>query len=680
VSSRDASETRHWTDPRSGATRSLTLLVMALWALTVALGTFELVSGSGGVGDLGSIATFVGLVIGACVGAVLVIRVPGNPIGWLLLVGLGLISTLDTVLANLAPVIDGSAGVAWSQWISQMFFLSVVLSFVALMLLFPTGHLPSRRWRPVADLAVVVLVWGTAGVIFSGPFALGGTLADLVSATTGIVAVFCALVLLATMSLVLRFRRTTAVERQRLAWPAVAASVAGLTMVVGFLAYSAAGWDVVWYWAFIVNNAAVALLAVAIGMAVGRQHPPGVETASGVTADRWSGRQVIAVAGWPIAIVLTVVALALARSGSADDPLMTISQAAVTVATVTVGTILIRRGQYVRIGWLLWVGGLLSAIIGATLGLADHGLTVDPDSVPAAPWVAWLSQWIPIPSFWLLCGVVPLVYPSGRPASLAGRSILIIGTLIAGIMTAQLMLSAWPPGLFPTDNPLAGSDLAGNVVGLIGGSDFLLYVVVAAAVASLFSRYRQAAGIERAQLRWFAAVGVVAGPALVIGVITGGSSGTVTPVSSAAFLVVSLTLPFLPLAIGIAVLRYRLYEIDRIVSRTIGWAIVSAVLATVFVVVILVLQTALAQVTSSNTVAVATSTLVVFALFQPLRRRVQARVDRRFNRARYDAERTLAAFAGRLRDEVDLGQLRAEIIGTVDRTVQPTTVSVWLRR
>jgi len=128
------------------------------------------------------------------------------------------------------------------------------------------------------------------------------------------------------------------------------------------------------------------------------------------------------------------------------------------------------------------------------------------------------------------------------------------------------------------------------------------------------------------------------------------------------------------------VLRYRLYEIDRIVSRTIGWAIVSAVLATVFVVVILVLQTALAQVTSSNTVAVATSTLVVFALFQPLRRRVQARVDRRFNRARYDAERTLAAFAGRLRDEVDLGQLRAEIIGTVDRTVQPTTVSVWLRR
>ena len=134
-----------------------------------------------------------------------------------------------------------------------------------------------------------------------------------------------------------------------------------------------------------------------------------------------------------------------------------------------------------------------------------------------------------------------------------------------------------------------------------------------------------------------------------------------------------------PIAIGVAILRYRLYDIDRVISRTIGWVIVSAVLATVFVLVILLVQAVLAEVTPSNTFSVAASTLVVAALFQPLRRSVQKRVDRRFNRARYDAERTLTAFAERLRDEVDLDQLRTEILSTVSQVVEPTTVSIWLR-
>ncbi len=136
----------------------------------------------------------------------------------------------------------------------------------------------------------------------------------------------------------------------------------------------------------------------------------------------------------------------------------------------------------------------------------------------------------------------------------------------------------------------------------------------------------------------------------------------------------------IPPSVAIAVLRYRLYEIDRIVSRTVGWFVISAVLATVFVSVILMTQALLASITESNTFAVAVSTLCVAALFQPLRRRVQARVDRRFNRARYDAEVTMAAFASRLRDEVDLGQLQADIRATATRTVQPATASVWLTR
>jgi hypothetical protein len=135
----------------------------------------------------------------------------------------------------------------------------------------------------------------------------------------------------------------------------------------------------------------------------------------------------------------------------------------------------------------------------------------------------------------------------------------------------------------------------------------------------------------------------------------------------------------MPVAIGLAVLCYRLYEIDRVISRTISWASVTLILGSLFVAVILVAQALLAPVTQSNELAVAGSTLLVFALFQPIRRRVQRLVDRRFNRARYDSERTVAEFAARLRDEVDLEQLRTEILATVSATVEPSSVSLWLR-
>jgi hypothetical protein len=136
---------------------------------------------------------------------------------------------------------------------------------------------------------------------------------------------------------------------------------------------------------------------------------------------------------------------------------------------------------------------------------------------------------------------------------------------------------------------------------------------------------------------------------------------------------------FLPVAIGIAILRYRLYEIDRLISRTISYGVLTAIVGGLFVGFILVFQAVLAPVTGSNELAVAGSTLLAAALFQPIRRRVQRLVDRRFNRSRYDAERTVAAFAARLADEVDLEQLRAEILATVIATVEPSSVSLWLR-
>jgi hypothetical protein len=135
----------------------------------------------------------------------------------------------------------------------------------------------------------------------------------------------------------------------------------------------------------------------------------------------------------------------------------------------------------------------------------------------------------------------------------------------------------------------------------------------------------------------------------------------------------------LPIAIGIAVTRYHLYEIDRLISRTIGWALVTGVLGTVFVVTVVGLQAILDQVMQGETLAVAASTLVAFALFQPVRRRVQTAVDHRFDRARYDGERTATAFAERRRDQVDLAELEADIAGTVGSALRPRSFGIWIR-
>jgi len=192
-------------------------------------------------------------------------------------------------------------------------------------------------------------------------------------------------------------------------------------------------------------------------------------------------------------------------------------------------------------------------------------------------------------------------------------------------------------------------------------------------------RYRRAAGIERAQLKWFALVMAISLPALLVRFSLYGNDGVELIVSNVALLVAYAGFALLPVAIGIAILRYRLYEIDRLISRTISYGVLTAIVGGLFGGFILVFQAGLAPVTGSNELAVAGSTLLVFALFQPLRRRVQRLVDRRFNRSRYDAERTVAAFAGRLRDEVDLDALKLEILATVTRAVEPTTVALWLR-
>jgi hypothetical protein len=180
--------------------------------------------------------------------------------------------------------------------------------------------------------------------------------------------------------------------------------------------------------------------------------------------------------------------------------------------------------------------------------------------------------------------------------------------------------------------------------------------------------------VERQQLKWLLVAMVPAAILLPL---------SLQPDISAAVPMIGTlsvaTLPLAAVAVAIAVLRYRLYDIDRILSRTIGWAIVTVILAVVFVGVVIGLQALLASVTEENTLAVAASTLVAFALFQPLRRRVQRAVDRRFDRARYDGELTVTAFGSRLRDQGELTAIRVDVLATVDVVVRPSSKSLWLR-
>jgi len=209
-------------------------------------------------------------------------------------------------------------------------------------------------------------------------------------------------------------------------------------------------------------------------------------------------------------------------------------------------------------------------------------------------------------------------------------------------------------------------------------SIFPVMLVMVAAAASLIVRVRRTRGTERQQLRWFAAALAF----VVLGVGTGYIVGSLVPGTSAsglAWIPAILAFASVPVAVGIAVLRYRLYDIDRIISRTLAYGSMTAILAVVFAGIIVGLQALFATVNGGSTLAVAASTLVVAALFQPLRQRIQRTVDHRFNRARYDAEQTVAGFSFRMRDEMDISTVASDLRGTVVGAVNPSSLGLWIR-
>jgi uncharacterized membrane protein YdcZ (DUF606 family) len=201
------------------------------------------------------------------------------------------------------------------------------------------------------------------------------------------------------------------------------------------------------------------------------------------------------------------------------------------------------------------------------------------------------------------------------------------------------------------------------------------------AAAALVVRFRRGGPIVREQLKWLVAVAAVATVAFPTAFLLQPSDPSQpSAAADGMFLLGFVALLALPVAIGVAILRYRLYEIDRIISRTISYALVTGALAAVFVAGVIALQELLSGFTERQTLAVAASTLLAFALFQPMRRRIQHGVDRRFDRARVDSERTAAAFAGRLRDQIDIDTITGDLDRTVRVALRPSLVDLWVRK
>ena len=382
---------------------------------------------------------------------------------------------------------------------------------------------------------------------------------------------------------------------------------------------------------------------------------------------------------WAVSVVLLVAGLVTVRAGGPNSPLTAFGLSLAALSFATAGAILVSRLPANIIGWLLASGGLGFALGSGAPGLADAGLIVHPGSVPGAIWFAWLGQWTWAPALFVVIALA-LVYPSGRLLSSRWRPVAVAAVVVVVYISLGTAVASGPMGSFPEQNPVAITGGVADIYGELFGPALLLGALLALlAVVSLVLRFRRAAGIERAQLKWFAAVALLSVPALILGTATFGMDGTAGIVSSLANFVSFLGFALLPVAVGIAVLRYRLYEIDRLISRTIAYGLLTAIVAGLFVGFILVFQAVLAPLTQSNELAVAASTLLAATLFQPLRRRVQRIVDRRFNRTRYNAEHTVAVFASQLRNEVDLEALRAAILSTVSAAVEPSSVSIWLR-
>ena len=332
-----------------------------------------------------------------------------------------------------------------------------------------------------------------------------------------------------------------------------------------------------------------------------------------------------------------------------------------------VGALVTARQPGNAIGWLFCGVGLASALSGAASVYAAL-------PVSGGEWGVWLATWSGMFIYFIL-PLVLLLFPDGKPLSRGWR--LVVASAFLAMASLQLQ-NAFAPGRLEGSNvinPAGVEQLSLLRSSWLGWGSWIMWgLSTAAGAVSLVQRFRRSRGVQRQQLKWLALAASFLGVAVVLVVATAGNSEW-----AAVFLAVSILL--LPLVVGVAITRYHLYDIDMIVNRTLVYGSVSAAMALIYVFGTVGVGDVLRDITGqqSNQLAVAASTLAVAALFRPLRNRTQDLIDRRFYRSKYNAARTVEVFSARLQEEVDLESLTAELVSVVRRTMQPATVSLWIR-
>jgi hypothetical protein len=410
---------------------------------------------------------------------------------------------------------------------------------------------------------------------------------------------------------------------------------------------------------------------------------------------------------WLLCVALISFALLfyfLASPTPATDtpPTLTALFRILSLAFPTVGALVASRRPENPIGWIFCGTGLLYGVQAFASGYADYALLERTGSLPGGEFMAWISRWIGVPVLPLAGALLVLLFPNGKLLSRNWQPVVWVAACGSAMLALSAALAPGPLSFQPTfDNPLG----LGGAIGKLGPSEssplfdqpslakpadtkintggvveifvrvgfFFVLVSWLFAVAAMIMRMDQAKGAERQQLKWF----VYTVALLVVGFLAAllgfGQHSVAWNMGIAAF-------NFLPIAAGIAILRYRLYDIDVVINRTLVYGVLTAALAVVYVGSIVLLQGLFRALTGETSqLAVVASTLAIAALFVPLRQRVQAFIDRRFYRRKYDVAKTLQAFNTRLRDDVDLDNVADDLVEVVKETMQPAHVTLWLR-
>jgi hypothetical protein len=363
---------------------------------------------------------------------------------------------------------------------------------------------------------------------------------------------------------------------------------------------------------------------------------------------------------WVMLAVTTAFVAATVPLSLGHEPLFdTVFYGLQVLTLAAIGALVAARQTSNPIGWIFCAQGF----IGGLLEFWGEGLEYH--NVPMSTAGEWIIQW-----WWVVDGaayaVVFLLFPTGRLLSPRWRWVLwlLAGAVLLAV-PGQSLTTRNPTNPVTVDSPVVETMLNAGLVLLLAG--------IAGAVAALFVRFRRASGLERLQLKALVFAGAVTLPSMAL-------AAPFYYASVLVQIVIAVALLLLPVAAGLAILRYRLYNIDVVINRTVVYGALSAILAAIYLGSVLLFQLALSPFTEGSALAVAVSTLTVAALFRPVRARIQHVVDRRFFRRKYDANQTLEQFSSHLRDQVDLADIGTDLLAVVGETVQPTHASLWLRK